>query len=52
MQRVPRGIFVGYATYEKRYRVYDPLTKKFILSRDVVFHESVVGIGRRFLRIM
>ncbi|KAM1793542.1 hypothetical protein ACFX11_034116 [Malus domestica] len=35
-----KGIFVGYATCEKGYRVYDPLTKKLILSRDVVFDEN------------
>ncbi|KAM2937487.1 hypothetical protein FF1_037375 [Malus domestica] len=35
-----KGIFVGYATCEKGYRVYDPLSKKLILSRDVVFDEN------------
>ncbi|KAM1050487.1 hypothetical protein TB2_031752 [Malus domestica] len=35
-----KGIFVGHATYEKGYRVYDPLNKKLILSRDVVFDEN------------
>ena len=32
-----KGIFVGYATYEKGYRVFDPVTKKLILSIDIVF---------------
>ncbi|KAM1636747.1 hypothetical protein ACFX2K_014783 [Malus domestica] len=35
-----KGIFVGYATCEKGYRVYDLFTKKLILSRDVVFDEN------------
>ncbi|KAI5348811.1 hypothetical protein L3X38_001698 [Prunus dulcis] len=35
-----KGIFVGYAICEKGYRVYDPATKKILLSRDVVFDEN------------
>ena len=35
-----KGIFVGYATYEKGYRVFHPVTKKLILSRDIVFDEE------------
>ncbi|CAL2230473.1 unnamed protein product [Prunus armeniaca] len=35
-----RGVFVGYATCEKGYRVFDPATRKLILSRDVVFDEG------------
>ncbi|CAL8078779.1 unnamed protein product [Prunus armeniaca] len=34
-----RGVFVGYATCEKGYRVFDPATRKLILSRDIVFYE-------------
>ncbi|KAI5332732.1 hypothetical protein L3X38_022861 [Prunus dulcis] len=37
-----KGIFVGHAIYEKGYRVYDPATKKILLSRDVVFDENAV----------
>ncbi|KAI5343366.1 hypothetical protein L3X38_011242 [Prunus dulcis] len=40
-----KGIFVGYTTCEKGYRMYDPITKKLLLSRDIVF-----GIGRKCLR--
>ncbi|KAM1470398.1 hypothetical protein ACFX11_041122 [Malus domestica] len=36
-----KGVFVGYATCEKGYRVFDPCTKKLILSRDVVFDETI-----------
>ncbi|CAL8085699.1 unnamed protein product [Prunus armeniaca] len=35
-----KGVFVGYATCEKGYRVFDPSTKKLILSRDVIFYET------------
>ncbi|KAM1017343.1 hypothetical protein COP2_048179 [Malus domestica] len=36
-----KGVFVGYATCEKGYRIFDPCTKNLILSRDVVFDESM-----------
>jgi hypothetical protein len=35
-----KGVFVGYAVCEKGYRVYDPTTKRILLSRDVVFDEN------------
>ncbi|CAL2270573.1 unnamed protein product [Prunus armeniaca] len=35
-----KGVFVGYATCEKGYRVFDPLSKKLFLSRDIVFDEE------------
>ncbi len=34
------GIFVGYATVSKGYRVYDPRTEKVETSRDVRFSEN------------
>ncbi|KAM1099314.1 hypothetical protein TB2_005809 [Malus domestica] len=37
-----KGVFVGYATCEKGYRVFDPLSKKLFLSRDIVFEEEAV----------
>ncbi|CAL2234198.1 unnamed protein product [Prunus armeniaca] len=37
-----KGVFVGYATCEKGYRVFDPISNKLILSRDVTFDEEGV----------
>ena len=34
------GIFVGYSSQSKGYRVYNPKTKKIMISRDVKFDES------------
>ncbi|KAI5352433.1 hypothetical protein L3X38_005324 [Prunus dulcis] len=33
-------MFVGYATCEKGYRIYDPISKKLTLSRDIIFDEE------------
>lgn len=33
-------IFVGYSIETKGYRLYDPLTKTLIVSRDVIFDEQ------------
>ncbi|KAG8492723.1 hypothetical protein CXB51_010438 [Gossypium anomalum] len=34
------GVFVGYSRVKKGYRIFDPLTKKIIVSRDVKFNEE------------
>ncbi|GKU97469.1 hypothetical protein SLEP1_g10613 [Rubroshorea leprosula] len=34
------GIFIGYATQAKGYKVYDPISKKVNVHKDVVFDES------------
>jgi len=34
-------MFVGYTNTAKQYRLYDPVHKKFLISRDVVFEESI-----------
>ncbi|KAM1578272.1 hypothetical protein ACFX1Z_039846 [Malus domestica] len=33
-------IFLGYGTCEKGYRLYDPISKKIIVSRDVIVNEN------------
>ncbi len=33
-------IFVGYSEQSKAYRLYNPITEKFIISRDVKFQED------------
>ncbi|KAI5348776.1 hypothetical protein L3X38_001663 [Prunus dulcis] len=35
-----KGVFVGYATCEKGYRIFDPISKKLTLPRDVTFDEE------------
>ena len=34
------GVFVGYNSVKKGYRIFDPSTKKVIVSRDVKFNEG------------
>ncbi|CAL9018585.1 unnamed protein product [Prunus brigantina] len=38
--KASKGIFMGYGSYEKGYRVYNLQTEKIILSRSVVFYEN------------
>jgi hypothetical protein len=33
-------IFIGYDEQSKEYKLFNPITKKFIVSRDVVFKEE------------
>ena len=33
-------VFVGYSTTQKGYKLYHPITKKYIVSKDVVFDEN------------
>ncbi|KAG8493279.1 hypothetical protein CXB51_010854 [Gossypium anomalum] len=39
-KRFMPGIFVGYSSTNKGYRVYNPSTKKILVSRDVRFNEG------------
>ena len=39
--RAKRCFFVGYPVGQKAYRLYDIDTKSFLISRDVVFHETI-----------
>jgi len=34
------GVFIGYADGAKAYRVYDPVSQRVLVSRDVVFDET------------
>lgn len=43
-------IFVGYDTSEMGYRLYEPLSRKIILSKVVVFDEEAVGIKVKTMR--
>ena len=38
--RSQKCIFVGYSEESKAYRLYNPITKKYVISRDVVFKEE------------
>ncbi|KAG8485451.1 hypothetical protein CXB51_021502 [Gossypium anomalum] len=41
-RRSAPGIFIGYSSTKKGYRVYDPSTKKILVSRDIKFDEEKV----------
>ncbi|RDX79373.1 hypothetical protein CR513_40217, partial [Mucuna pruriens] len=39
-KRVEHGIFIGYSTISKAYRIFQPQTGKILISRDVHFMED------------
>lgn len=39
--RSRRVVFIGYEVGTKAYRFFDPVSKKVIISRDVIFEEEV-----------
>ena len=49
-------IFIGYALTCKQYRLYDPISKRLIISRDVIFNEKesyhTQVVGERGERIL
>jgi len=40
--RAKKGVFVGYPMNVKGYKVWCPASSKFLISRDVIFYESVM----------
>jgi hypothetical protein len=38
--KIGKGVFIGYGSCEKGYRVYDLKTEKIVLSRSVIFSED------------
>ena len=43
--RSQKCIFVGYSEESKAYRIYNHITKKYVISRDVVFKEEEAWNG-------
>ncbi|KAK4395889.1 Retrovirus-related Pol polyprotein from transposon TNT 1-94 [Sesamum angolense] len=41
-EKTEKGIFLGYSTQSKGYRIYNIKTKKLIISRDVEFDEDAI----------
>ena len=39
-ERAQLGIFIGYSSIAKAYKVYQPHNRKFVISRDVHFAEN------------
>lgn len=40
MQEVTNVFYLGFSTGSKAYRLYDPVQKKIVISRDVIFEEE------------
>ena len=38
--KIPKCIFVGYSEEYKAYILYNPITNKYVINRDVVFKEE------------
>lgn len=45
--RGEKCIFVRYDTKSKAYRLYNPLNKKVIISKDVEFNEKTTSAGQK-----
>ncbi len=41
-EKSEKCIFIGYSPHSKAYRLYNPISGKVIISRDVVFYEETV----------
>jgi hypothetical protein len=43
-QRVEQRIFVGYDDVSKTYQVYNLQIRKIVVTKDIIFNESLMGI--------
>ena len=43
--RSQKCIFVGYSEEYKAYKLYTPITKKYVINKDVVFKEEEAWDG-------
>jgi hypothetical protein len=43
--RAEQRIFVGYNDVSKAYQVYNPQIWKIVVTKDVIFNESLVGFN-------
>jgi hypothetical protein len=44
-ERSEKCVFVGYSEDSKEYRLYNPITKKYVINKDVEFKEEEVWDG-------
>ena len=49
--RSVKCIFMGYSRTQKEYRCYDPMTRKYHTSMDVIFFDSTLYFSNRSLDI-
>lgn len=38
-------VLLGVSEESKAYRLYDPVARKIVVSRDIVFEEDILGAG-------
>lgn len=43
--RSEKCVFIGYSEESKEYRLYNPVTKKYVINRDVEFKEEEAWDG-------
>jgi hypothetical protein len=44
-ERIDKYVFVGYSEESKSYRLYNPITKNYVINRDVEFKEEEAWDG-------
>ncbi|GAA0139646.1 transmembrane signal receptor [Lithospermum erythrorhizon] len=50
--RAFKGVFLGYASNKKGYKAYNLSSHKIVISRDVIFHESIFPFHTTTLNIV